>query len=120
MGLLDKISLMGTSSQEKHTSLESDSFILSFQTTLLLIRCFHQQTMREEMTMTTFEAIQFTDEGWIWRVTSVTKSADVLVSFEEVAKKLVKLLKNGAPVESNIDQIASKSIAWKLFKKNFL
>ena len=70
--------------------------------------------------MTTFEAIQFTDEGWIWRVTSGNKSADVLVSFEEVAAKLLKLLENGAPGESNIDQIASKSIAWDLFKKSCL
>ena len=76
--------------------------------------------MREEMTMTTFEAIQFTDEGWIWRVTSGNKSADVLVSFEEVAAKLVKLLENGASVHSDLEKVASKSIAWDLFKKSCL
>ena len=68
--------------------------------------------------MTTFEAIRFTDEGWVWRVTSGNKSADVLVSLEEVAKKLVKLLENGASEQSGLDKIASKSIAWKLFKKS--
>ena len=72
------------------------------------------------MTMTTFEAIQFTDEGWIWRVTSGNKSADVLVPFEEVAKKLVKLLENGASEQSDFDKVASKSIAWDLFKKSCL
>ena len=70
--------------------------------------------------MTTFEAIQFTDEGWIWRVTSGTKSADVLVSFEEVAAKVVKLLENGASEHSDLDKVASKSIAWDLFKKRCL
>lgn len=71
--------------------------------------------------MTTFEAIQFTDEGWIWRVTSgKNKSADVLVPFEEVAAKLVKLLENGASEQSDLDKVASKSIALDLFKKNFL
>lgn len=76
--------------------------------------------MREEMQMTTFEAIQFTDEGWIWRVTSGNKSADVLVSFEEVAAKVVKLLENGASEQSDLDKVASKSIAWDLFKKSCL
>lgn len=71
--------------------------------------------------MTTFEAIQFTDEGWIWRVTSgKNKSADVLVPFEEVAAKLVKLLENGASEQSDLDKVASKSIALDLFKKSCL
>ena len=72
------------------------------------------------MQMTTFEAIQFTNEGWVWRVTSGNKSADVLVSLEEVAAKLVKLLENGASEQSDLDKVASKSIAWKLFKKSCL